>query len=293
METSSIDRSVAAAIRLMVKRAGSATLRLRLGGDAPVQPVAAGDLQPRTIEHGHEPGRPTIGRQGHQQRPGGAPGGRRPGEHLQLVLRHLRRGTRSSVRTMITVAQDTAGQMSPSEVISSRRSDLQPGSALGPSRRQVGDCRKVGALARGVAPVVRSRAVLAGARAPRREGTRLADERAGVHVGARFRGEPLDDVKGEGQMPSAPSLTHRGDPVARPRDGPRPIPGRAAGEAAGARTIYRPPETWARRAYRNLIYFHEVEQGGHFAAWEQPELFSRELRAAFRSLRPAEREAAR
>jgi pimeloyl-ACP methyl ester carboxylesterase len=51
--------------------------------------------------------------------------------------------------------------------------------------------------------------------------------------------------------------------------------------------VYRPPETWARRAYRNLIYFHEVDRGGHFAAWEQPELFSAELRAAFGSLRPA------
>jgi pimeloyl-ACP methyl ester carboxylesterase len=51
--------------------------------------------------------------------------------------------------------------------------------------------------------------------------------------------------------------------------------------------VYRPPETWARRAYRNLIYFHEVDKGWHFAAWEQPELFSAELRAAFRSLRAA------
>jgi pimeloyl-ACP methyl ester carboxylesterase len=49
--------------------------------------------------------------------------------------------------------------------------------------------------------------------------------------------------------------------------------------------VYRPPESWAHRAYRNLIYFHEVDRGGHFAAWEQPELFSEELRAAFRSLR--------
>jgi pimeloyl-ACP methyl ester carboxylesterase len=49
--------------------------------------------------------------------------------------------------------------------------------------------------------------------------------------------------------------------------------------------VYRPPETWARRAYRNLIYFNEVDRGGHFAAWEQPELFSAELRAAFRPLR--------
>ena len=49
--------------------------------------------------------------------------------------------------------------------------------------------------------------------------------------------------------------------------------------------VYRAPETWARRAYRNLIYFHEVDKGGHFAAWEQPQLFSEEIRAAFRSLR--------
>jgi pimeloyl-ACP methyl ester carboxylesterase len=49
--------------------------------------------------------------------------------------------------------------------------------------------------------------------------------------------------------------------------------------------VYRAPETWARRAYRNLAYFNEVDKGGHFAAWEQPELFSAELRFAFRSLR--------
>jgi len=51
--------------------------------------------------------------------------------------------------------------------------------------------------------------------------------------------------------------------------------------------VYRPPETWARRAYKNLIYFHEVDKGGHFAAWEQPQLFSEEMRSAFRSLRNA------
>ncbi|TIR34609.1 MAG: epoxide hydrolase [Mesorhizobium sp.] len=50
--------------------------------------------------------------------------------------------------------------------------------------------------------------------------------------------------------------------------------------------VYRAPETWARRAYRNLIYFNEANKGGHFAAWEEPELFSAELRAAFKSLRP-------
>ena len=49
--------------------------------------------------------------------------------------------------------------------------------------------------------------------------------------------------------------------------------------------VYRAPESWARRAYRNLSYFHEVDKGGHFAAWEEPDLFSAELRAAFKPLR--------
>ncbi len=49
--------------------------------------------------------------------------------------------------------------------------------------------------------------------------------------------------------------------------------------------VYRAPKSWARRAYPNLLYFNEVDEGGHFAAWEQPDLFSEELRAAFRSVR--------
>jgi pimeloyl-ACP methyl ester carboxylesterase len=48
---------------------------------------------------------------------------------------------------------------------------------------------------------------------------------------------------------------------------------------------YQAPRTWAEQAYPNLIYFNEVDRGGHFAAWEEPALFSAELRAAFRSLR--------
>jgi pimeloyl-ACP methyl ester carboxylesterase len=49
--------------------------------------------------------------------------------------------------------------------------------------------------------------------------------------------------------------------------------------------IYRTPKSWAERAYHKLIYFNVVDKGGHFAAWEQPELFARELRAAFKTLR--------
>ncbi|WP_441627236.1 epoxide hydrolase family protein [Cupriavidus sp. 2MCAB6] len=49
--------------------------------------------------------------------------------------------------------------------------------------------------------------------------------------------------------------------------------------------VYRPPKHWVERAYRNLTYYNRVDKGGHFAAWEEPELFSSELRSAFRSLR--------
>jgi len=48
---------------------------------------------------------------------------------------------------------------------------------------------------------------------------------------------------------------------------------------------YQAPRSWTERAYPNLLYFSEVDKGGHFAAWEQPELFTQELRAAFRPLR--------
>ena len=48
---------------------------------------------------------------------------------------------------------------------------------------------------------------------------------------------------------------------------------------------YQAPRSWAERAYPNLIYWGEVDKGGHFAAWEQPDLFTAEVRAAFRSLR--------
>ena len=48
---------------------------------------------------------------------------------------------------------------------------------------------------------------------------------------------------------------------------------------------YQAPRSWTERAYHNLIYFNEVDKGGHFAAWEQPQLFSEEVRAGFRPLR--------
>lgn len=49
--------------------------------------------------------------------------------------------------------------------------------------------------------------------------------------------------------------------------------------------LYQVPRSWAERAFPNLIYYNRLEQGGHFAAWEQPVIFAEELRAAFRPLR--------
>ncbi|WP_438618229.1 epoxide hydrolase family protein [Oryzifoliimicrobium ureilyticus] len=49
--------------------------------------------------------------------------------------------------------------------------------------------------------------------------------------------------------------------------------------------IYKAPESWSRQAYPSLVYYSQAAKGGHFAAWEQPQVFAEELRAAFRSMR--------
>ena len=78
--------------------------------------------------------------------------------------------------------------------------------------------------------------------------------------------------------------------------GERTSPGLAAGQAppevslpVGFTTfpgeIFRAPRSWVEAVYPNLTYFNEVDRGGHFAAWEEPELFAAEMRAAFSSLR--------
>jgi pimeloyl-ACP methyl ester carboxylesterase len=51
------------------------------------------------------------------------------------------------------------------------------------------------------------------------------------------------------------------------------------------RELYQAPRSWTEQAYPNLVYFHEVGEGNHFAAWQEPNLFTTEVRAAFRSLR--------
>jgi pimeloyl-ACP methyl ester carboxylesterase len=72
--------------------------------------------------------------------------------------------------------------------------------------------------------------------------------------------------------------------------------GRSAGQAPPAVSvpvafttfpgeIFAAPRSWAEKGYPSLAYFNEVDRGGHFAAWEEPELFSQELRSAFKTLR--------
>jgi pimeloyl-ACP methyl ester carboxylesterase len=93
-------------------------------------------------------------------------------------------------------------------------------------------------------------------------------------------------------------LTRSGDSAARSywEDGQAHAAAAASGQAppevsipTGFTTfpgeIWRTPRSWAENSYPNLTYFNEVDRGGHFAAWEEPELFSEEVRAAFRSLR--------
>ncbi len=58
-----------------------------------------------------------------------------------------------------------------------------------------------------------------------------------------------------------------------------------AGVSVFPEEVYQAPLSWTERAYHNLIHFNALTKGGHFAAWEQPQLFSEELRAAFRPLR--------
>jgi len=66
---------------------------------------------------------------------------------------------------------------------------------------------------------------------------------------------------------------------------PRPAVKLPVGFTTFPGEIFRTPRTWAEKSYPSLTYFNEVDKGGHFAAWEEPELFATEIRAAFSPLR--------
>jgi pimeloyl-ACP methyl ester carboxylesterase len=79
----------------------------------------------------------------------------------------------------------------------------------------------------------------------------------------------------EAYGPDAPAADHQPLPASEIPFGFTTFPGE----------IWRTPRSWVEASYPNVIYFNEVDKGGHFAAWEEPQLFSSELRAAFKSLR--------
>ena len=66
---------------------------------------------------------------------------------------------------------------------------------------------------------------------------------------------------------------------------PLPAPSIPFGFTTFPGEIWKTPRSWVEASYPNVVYFNEVDKGGHFAAWEEPETFSAELRAAFRSIR--------
>jgi pimeloyl-ACP methyl ester carboxylesterase len=72
-----------------------------------------------------------------------------------------------------------------------------------------------------------------------------------------------------------------------PAAGAQPLPPPAIpfGFTSFPGEIWRTPRSWVEASYPNVIYFNEVDKGGHFAAWEEPGVFSKEVRAAFQSLR--------
>src|SRR3989440_4476206 len=68
-------------------------------------------------------------------------------------------------------------------------------------------------------------------------------------------------------------------------DQPLPPPAIPFGFTTFPGEIWRTPRSWVDASYPNVVYFNEVDKGGHFAAWEEPQVFSEEVRAAFRSIR--------
>jgi pimeloyl-ACP methyl ester carboxylesterase len=73
--------------------------------------------------------------------------------------------------------------------------------------------------------------------------------------------------------------------AARAAGQPRPEVKLPVGFTTFPGEIFRAPRSWVEKSYPNVTYFHEADKGGHFAAWEEPELFATEIRAAFRPLR--------
>jgi hypothetical protein len=96
-----------------------------------------------------------------------------------------------------------------------------------------------------------------------------------THAAETTPREPAARSYWEAYEPDAPAA---GDP-------PLPPPAIPLGFTTFPGEIWRTPPGWVEASYPNVVYFNEVDQGGHFAAWEEPEVFGGEMRAAFRSIR--------
>jgi len=112
---------------------------------------------------------------------------------------------------------------------------------------------------------------------------------AGQPAGNLTRDHVLDNITLywlTGTGASAARLYWEGGQAAAAAAGqPRPEMKLPAGVTAFPGEIFRAPRSWAEKVYPHVIYFHEAARGGHFAAWEEPQLFSGEVRAGFRPLR--------
>ena len=84
---------------------------------------------------------------------------------------------------------------------------------------------------------------------------------------------------------AARSYWEGGQPAAHPAGHPAPEVNLPVGFTTFPGEIFRAPRSWAEQVYTQLIYFHKVDRGGHFAPWEEPQLYPEEVRAAFRPLR--------
>jgi pimeloyl-ACP methyl ester carboxylesterase len=93
-------------------------------------------------------------------------------------------------------------------------------------------------------------------------------------------GSVLELLKVIGPLTDPPAYGGRAEDAQKTTDIPVPV-----GVTVFPGELYRAPRSWTEQAYRHLIYFNEADKGGHFAAWEQPGVFSSELREAFRPLR--------
>jgi pimeloyl-ACP methyl ester carboxylesterase len=86
---------------------------------------------------------------------------------------------------------------------------------------------------------------------------------------------------------AARSYWENGRAAAAAAGTPPPAAALPAGFTTFPGEIWKTPRSWVEASYPNVVYFNEVDKGGHFAAWEEPQLFSEEVRAAFASVRPA------